>query len=100
VLAAQLDIPDDLAGAMMAEYYRNIRKGLGASAALSAAQRAALAKGGAIANPAVWGAFAAIGDGASAPRLSHGIVRSRFIFLALVLAAAVLAALIVRGRRR
>lgn len=100
VLAAQLDIPDDLAGAMMAEYYRNIREGLGASAALSAAQRAALAKGGAIANPAVWGAFAAIGDGASAPKLSHGMVRSRFIFLALVLAAAILAALIMRGRRK
>ena len=100
VLAAQLDIPDDLAGAMMAEYYCNIKKGLGAGSALSAAQRAALAKGGAIANPAVWGAFAAIGDGASAPRLSHGIVRLRFIVLTLVLAAAVLAALIMRGRRK
>ena len=100
VLAAQLDIPDDLAGAMMVEYYRNIRKGLDASAALSAAQRAALAKDGAIASPAVWGAFVAIGDGASAPRLSPGFIRSRFISIALVLAAAVLAAFIVRRRRR
>jgi CHAT domain-containing protein/tetratricopeptide (TPR) repeat protein len=99
VLAAQLDIPDELAGEMTVEYYRNIKKGLDASAALGAAQRAALAKGGAIASPAVWGAFVAIGDGASAPRLSHGIVGSKFILLGLVLAAAVLAALIVRGRR-
>jgi len=100
VLAAQLDIPDDLAGEMMIEYYRNIRKGLDASAALSAAQRAAIAKGGPIASPAVWGAFVAIGDGASAPRLSHGLVLSKFIILALVLAAAVLVAFVIRRRRR
>jgi tetratricopeptide (TPR) repeat protein/CHAT domain-containing protein len=100
VLAAQLDIPDDLAGEMTIEYYRNVKKGLGASAALSAAQRTAIAKGGAIANPAVWGAFAAIGDGASAPRLARGIIGSRFIGLALVCAAAVLAALAIRRRRR
>jgi CHAT domain-containing protein len=100
VLAAQLDIPDDLASAMMAEYYRNIKKGLGASAALSAAQRAALAKGGAIASPAVWGAFVAIGDGASAPRLSHGFARTKMVFLALVLAGLVLAGINMLGRRR
>ena len=90
VLAAEIDIPDDLAGTMMAEYYRNVKKGLGASAALSAAQRTALARSGAIASPAVWGAFVAIGDGVSAPRLSHGFIRSKFFFLALALAAAVL----------
>lgn len=100
VLAAQLDIPDDLAGEMMVEYYRNIGKGLDASAALSAAQRSAVAKGGAIASPAVWGAFVAIGDGASAPRLSHGLARTKFVFLALVLAAAVLVAFVMRRRRR
>ncbi len=100
VLAAQIDIPDDLAGAMMAEYYRNVKKGLGASAALSAAQRTAIAKDGAIASPAVWGAFVAIGDGASAPRLSRGSIGSRYVYIALVIAAAVLAALVMRGRRR
>lgn len=100
VLAAQLDIPDELAGAMMAEYYRGIKKGLGAAAALSSAQRAAIAQDGALGGPAVWGAFVAIGDGASAPRLSHGFARSKFVVLGLVLAAAVLAALVVRGRRR
>jgi len=100
VLATQIDIPDDLAGELMAEYYRNVKKGLDASAALGAAQRAAIAKEGAIASPAVWGAFVAIGDGASAPRLSRGFIGSRSVYIALVLAAAVFAALVMRGRRR
>jgi CHAT domain-containing protein/tetratricopeptide (TPR) repeat protein len=100
VLAAQLDIPDDLAAVMMVEYYRNIKRGLDASAALSAAQRAALARSGAIASPAVWGAFVAIGDGDSAPRISRGIIGSRSVLVALVCAAVVLVALIMRGRRR
>jgi len=100
VVVAQLDLPDDLAEELTIEYYRNVRRGLGASAALGAAQRAALAKGGAIANPVRWGSFVAIGDGASAPRLSRRFVGSKFAALALVLAAAVLAAFLVRGRRR
>ncbi len=100
VLAAQLDIPDDLAGDMMIEYYRGVKKGLTAAAALSAAQRSALAKEGAITNPAVWGAYVAIGDGASAPRLSSRLVRSRVLLIALVLAGVVLGAIVVRGRRR
>jgi hypothetical protein len=84
----------------MIEYYRGVKKGLGAAAALSAAQRNALAAGGAIASPAVWGAYVAIGDGAAAPRLSSWFVRSRVLLVALALAAVVLGAFVVRGRRR
>jgi tetratricopeptide (TPR) repeat protein/CHAT domain-containing protein len=100
VVAAQLDVPDDLAEETMVEYYRGVKKGLGASAALSAAQRVALAKDGPLANAVVCGSFVAIGDGSSAPRLSHGPARSRIVLLALVVIAAALVARIVLGRRR
>jgi CHAT domain-containing protein/tetratricopeptide (TPR) repeat protein len=98
VVAAQLDLSDELTGAMMIEYYRNVAKGLGAAAALSAAQRAVLAAGGALANPAVWGAFVAIGDGSSAPKLSRGV--PRLAFIAVALAAVALAALALNMLRR
>jgi hypothetical protein len=93
-------VPDDLAEETMVEYYRGVKKGLGASAALSAAQRVALAKDGPLANAVVCGSFVAIGDGSSAPRLSHGPARSRIVLLALVVIAAALVARIVLGRRR
>jgi CHAT domain-containing protein/tetratricopeptide (TPR) repeat protein len=100
VVAAQLDVSDELAGGMMVEYYRNVRKGLGCAAALSAAQRWALARSDVLGRPAVWGAFAAIGDGASAPKLSRGFEHPMRIVLALCATAAALVALFVLRRRR
>jgi CHAT domain-containing protein/Flp pilus assembly protein TadD len=100
VLAAQFDVPDALSGEMMVEYYRGIRHGLGAAAALSAAQRAALARSDALGRPAVWGAYVAIGDGASAPRLSSGLVSSRHIAGLLIVVAAVASVLILVRRHR
>jgi CHAT domain-containing protein/tetratricopeptide (TPR) repeat protein len=100
VVAAQLDVSDELAGAMMVEYYRGIRRGLGAAAALGAAQRAALAGGEALGRPAAWGAFVAIGDGASAPKLSRGFTRKTYLASALCAAAAALVVLIILRRRR
>lgn len=100
VLAAQLDVPDDFTGAMMGEVYRNVRKGQSAAAALSAAQRAMLAKGGASSEPAVWGAFVAIGDGASAPRLEREFSRETYLAFALLAVAAVLVALNLLKRPR
>ncbi|MDD4857991.1 MAG: CHAT domain-containing protein, partial [Candidatus Krumholzibacteria bacterium] len=100
VVAAQLDVSDDLTGEMMIEYYRNVRKGLGCAAALSAAQRSLLANGGALGSPAVWGAFAAIGDGASAPKLPRGFAHPAYGALAICVVAAALTALFVLRRRR
>ena len=100
VLAAQFDVPDALSGEMMVEYYRGIRKGLDAAAALSAAQRTALARTDALGRPAVWGAYVAIGDGASAPRLARGLISSTYIAGLLIVVAAVASALILVRRRR
>jgi CHAT domain-containing protein len=100
VLAAQFDVPDALSGEMMVEYYRGIRRGLGAAAALSAAQRAALARKDALGRPAVWGAYVAIGDGASAPNLSRGLAGSTYIAGLLLVVAAVASVLILVRRRR
>ena len=100
VVAAQLDVPDELAGAMMIEYYENVRKGLGAAAALSAAQRSALVRSDALGLPAVWGAFVAIGDGSSAPKLSSELTRETYVALALFAVAAAVIMLIVLRRRR
>jgi len=96
VLAEQLDVP---AGNMTGEVYRNIRKGMNAAAALSAAQREAIAGGGAPSELAVWGAFVAIGDGASKPRLSRELSREQYAALALLIAIAVIVALNIRKRR-
>lgn len=100
VLAAQLDVPDALSGEMMVEYYRGIRHGLDAAAALSAAQRTALARSDALGRPAVWGAYVAIGDGASAPRLSSGLIGSAYIAGFLIVVAAVASVLILVRRHR
>jgi CHAT domain-containing protein/tetratricopeptide (TPR) repeat protein len=100
VLAAGLDVPDDLAGELMVEYYRNVRNGLDAAAALGAAQRSALARKDALASPAVWGSFVVIGDGASAPRLSREITFAVYVAVALVAAAAVIIAFTALRRRR
>lgn len=100
VVAAQLDVPDELAGAMMTEYYENVRSGLGAAAALSAAQRTALARSDALGLPAVWGAFVAIGDGSSAPKLSRELARPAYVALALFAVAAAVIMMIMLRRRR
>jgi CHAT domain-containing protein/tetratricopeptide (TPR) repeat protein len=100
IVAAQFDVPDELVGPMMREYYRNVRKGLGAAAALSAAQRSALAGNDALARPAVWGAFVAIGDGASAPRLSREVTRPMYLAFALLAVAGVIIVLNMLKRRR
>jgi hypothetical protein len=78
---------------MMVAYYRGIRGGLGAAAALRAAQLSCIEGGGGLAEPAVWGAFAAIGDGDSTPRLSHTL--SPTSALALVLLALAAAAILI-----
>jgi CHAT domain-containing protein/tetratricopeptide (TPR) repeat protein len=100
VVAEQLDVPDEPADRILIAYYRNVRKGMAAAAALSAAQRAALASRGPIARPAVWGAFVAIGDGASVPRLSRGFTRLMYLALILLAAAAALVVLTMLRRRR
>lgn len=92
VVAAQLDVPDNLAREMMVAYYRGVRSGLGAAAALRAAQLSAI-QGGGLAEPSVWGAFAAIGDGNSTPRLSRTL--SPTSALALVLLALAAAAILI-----
>ncbi|HVO76451.1 MAG TPA: CHAT domain-containing protein, partial [Candidatus Bathyarchaeia archaeon] len=99
VLAAELDVPDALSGKMMAQYYRGVRKGLGAAAALSGAQRASIASGGALGRPAVWGAFVAIGDGASSPRLARVLTAMRLAAVLLAALAAALAVILLRRRR-
>jgi hypothetical protein len=85
---------------MMLAYYRNVRKGMGAAAALSAAQRAALVGNDALARPAVWGALVAIGDGASAPKLSREPTRTMYLAFALLAVAAVIVVLNMLKRRR
>jgi CHAT domain-containing protein len=100
IVAAQADVPDELLRPMMLAYYRNVRKGMGAAAALSAAQRAALAGNDALARPAVWGALVAIGDGASAPKLSGELTRPTHLAFALLAVAAVIVALNMLKRRR
>jgi CHAT domain-containing protein len=100
VLAAQFDVPDTLSGEMMVEYYRGVRHGLDAAAALGAAQRAALARSDALSRPAVWGAYVAIGDGASAPRLSSRLTSPAYIAGLLIVVAAFASVLILVRRRR
>jgi CHAT domain-containing protein len=90
VLAAQTDVPDKLAGALMVQFYRNIKKGSNAAAALRAAQLAAIERRDALAEPSAWGAFVVMGDGRSAPKLSRGLnptTTLAFILLALAAAA-------------
>ena len=96
VVAAQLDVPDNLADEMMVAYYRGIRGGLSAAAALRAAQLSAI-EAGLLAEP-VWGAFVAIGDGNSTPRLSHTL--SPTSALALVLLGLAAAAILINLFRR
>jgi CHAT domain-containing protein/tetratricopeptide (TPR) repeat protein len=103
VLAAQLDVPDRLARDIMEEYYRGVRRGMGTAAALAAAQRACLARGGAAARPAVWGAFSVIGDGAAAPKRSGKFDPSAWLAFALIALIAGAVATIARNilkRRR
>ncbi len=50
-------------------------------------QRACLARGGAFARPAFWGAFRVIGDGAAAPELSPGFDPATWISIVILVAA-------------
>jgi hypothetical protein len=87
----------------MEEYYRGVRRGMGTAAALAAAQRACLARGGAAARPAVWGAFSVIGDGAAAPKRSGKFDPSAWLAFALIALIAGAVATIARNilkRRR
>ena len=83
VLASQLDVPDHLAGGIMKEYYRCVRRGMGCAAALGAAQRAALASGGALSRPAAWGAFCLIGDGVQTLPTDYQLKRLEMLLEAL-----------------
>ena len=100
VVASQLDVPDRLARGVMEEYYRGVRRGMGAARALAEAQRACLARGGALARPAVWGAFCAIGDGGAALERSPGLDPAAWLSIALIVASGAAIARILLRRRR
>ena len=100
VVASQLDVPDRLARGMMEEYYRGVRRGMGAAQALAEAQRACLSRGGALAQPAVWGAFCAIGDGGAALKRAGGLDPAAWLSIALLVAAGAAIARILLRRRR
>jgi len=98
VVAAELDVPDTLASAFIAELYRKVRGGASAAVALRAAQLEAIERSDALEEPFIWGAFAAFGDGRSAPRLSREL--SPTTTVALVLLALTAAGILINIFRR
>ncbi len=100
VLAAQSDVPDRLSGRLMDEFYRGLRRGLPASAALRSAQLAALERAGA-GGACAWAGFMLVGDGRVAvPVAGRGRLDARTVLDLAAVGAAVLAILCVILRHR
>lgn len=66
VLATLADVPDSYAAAFMEEFYGELRKGIPAAEALSAAQRTARLDGLGFPERPLWAAFTLVGDGSIA----------------------------------
>ncbi len=99
VLAAQADVPDSLARAVMLAFYRRLRGGAPAALALRGAQREAAVAGA----PLAWAGFVLVGDGAATlARASPGWPRLALAGLGVAALAALAAwrvSCVIRARR-
>ncbi|MCK9997378.1 MAG: CHAT domain-containing protein [Candidatus Krumholzibacteria bacterium] len=63
VLGTLTDVPDSYAAAFMEDFYRDLKGGMTAAAALSSAQRKARLEGYGFPGRSLWAAFTLVGDG-------------------------------------
>lgn len=96
VLASRVDVPDGYARRFMQAFYRRLRDGAGAAAALKAARLDLATAETAPADRALWSGFVLVGDGTVAPGAAPALSPLLLIFL--VALAAGLFFLVVRRR--